>query len=67
MNSLEIYCISNHALHYLEDFKYRLAAVGKNKFPDHYIRCDNQNILVHGSKKIPLTYELPSGENYIIG
>ena len=40
MNNLEIYCITNKILPYLENFTYNLAAVGEGDFPKNYLRCD---------------------------
>ena len=41
MNKLELYCVTNKPIQSLDNFKYKLAAVGKGEFPDNYIRCDN--------------------------
>ena len=41
MDKLELYCVTNKPIKSLDNFKYKLAAVGKDKFPDNYIRCDN--------------------------
>ena len=40
MKDLEIYCITNKTLHYLEGFSYHLAAVGQESFPDNYLKCN---------------------------
>ena len=39
-NDLEIYCVTNKRLKFLENFNYNLACVGKNSFPENYIRSD---------------------------
>ena len=39
-NRLEIYCVTNKKLSYLENFDYNLAAVGTDSFPDKYIKCN---------------------------
>ncbi len=41
MNNLEIYCVTDKRLEYLENSDYNLAAVGKNNFPGNYYRCDS--------------------------
>lgn len=37
---LEIYCVTDKDLKFFDRLKCNLAAVGKNKFPDKYIRCN---------------------------
>ena len=44
---LEIYCVTNKDLKFLRNLNYNLAAVGKDKFSDLYIRCDNQKNIYH--------------------
>ncbi len=39
-DNLEIYCVTNKRVQFLEGFKYHLAGVGKNSFPEDYIRSD---------------------------
>ena len=39
-NKLEIYCVTNKKLSYLENFDYNLAAVGTDSFSDKYIKCN---------------------------
>ena len=39
MNKLQIYCVTNERLKYLEDSKLVLAGVGKKKFSKKYITC----------------------------
>lgn len=42
---LEIYCVTNKRIKYLENFEYKLAAVGLEKFPNNYMKSDyNENI-----------------------
>ena len=41
MSDLNIYCITNKRLKFLEDFCYNLAWVGQNKTPNNYLRCNN--------------------------
>ena len=40
MKNLEIYCITNKSLPFLEQFSYHLAAVGQESFPSSYLKCD---------------------------
>ena len=42
MSDLNIYCITNKRLKFLEDFCYNLAWVGQNKTPNNYLRCNNK-------------------------
>ena len=39
MNKLQIYCVTNERLKYMEDSKLVLAGVGKKKFSKNYITC----------------------------
>ena len=39
-NKLEIYCVTNKKLSYLENFDYNLATVGTDSFSDKYIKCN---------------------------
>jgi len=47
MKNLEIYCVTNKILPFLDNYKYILAGVGKNKFPKNYLRCDTENNIYH--------------------
>ena len=38
--NLKIFCVTNKHYKYLNKVNYTLAAVGKNRFPKKYIRCD---------------------------
>ena len=42
MSDLNIYCVTNKRLKFLEDFCYNLAWVGQNKAPDNYLKCNNK-------------------------
>ena len=44
---LEIYCVTNKDLNFLRNLNYNLAAVGKNKFSEMYIRSDNEDNIYH--------------------
>jgi len=57
IDALEIYCVTNKRLIFLEEFKYKLAAVGKNSFTNQYIRCDtNENIFLKEEFYSELTF-----------
>ena len=40
MNDLEIYCVTNKKIPVLEDFQYKLAVVGSEKFGNNYLESD---------------------------
>ena len=40
MKNLEIYCVTNKPIKFLENFNYQLCAVGKNNFSKKYLKCD---------------------------
>ena len=42
MNKLEIYCVTNKPIKFLNNTGYKLAAVGKEKFPKNYIKCNKK-------------------------
>jgi|TARA_B100000929_G_scaffold289551_1_gene280496 hypothetical protein len=42
MSNLEIYCVTNKKLSFLENTTLKLAAVGKDIFSDRYLKCDNK-------------------------
>ena len=39
MNSLNIFCVTDKPLKYLEDLNIKLVGVGKRKFSQKYITC----------------------------
>jgi len=41
MKNLEIYCVTNKTLPYLESFSYNLGGVGRENFSTNYIKCDH--------------------------
>ena len=43
MSNLDIYCVTDKEIPFLEKSNYKLAAVGKKKFSDKYLRCDNMD------------------------
>lgn len=38
MNNLDLYCVTNKKLEFLENTDLKLAAVGKEKFSNRYLR-----------------------------
>ena len=55
-DKLEIYCVTNKKLSYLENFDYNLATVGTDSFSDKYIKCkygDNSDTLFNAGKSRP--------------
>ena len=58
MKNLEIYCVTDKALPFLENFYYHLGAVGKKDFPSNYIKCDQgQNIFSKEKYYSELTFQ----------
>ena len=48
-NDLQIFCVTNKALPFLEKTKYNLAGVGQNNFNSNYIKSDSgENIFYKG-------------------
>ena len=47
MSNLDIYCVTDKDVPFLEKSNYKLAAVGKKKFSDKYLRCDNMDNIFH--------------------
>jgi hypothetical protein len=39
-DKIEMYCVTNKRLKFLENFEYNLSWVGKEKSPDNYLKCD---------------------------
>jgi hypothetical protein len=57
MSNLEIFCITNKPVSFLENTKYNMVAVGRNEFPPHYIRCDRgDNIFFKEQNYSELTF-----------
>ncbi len=50
MSNLNIYCVTDKDIPFLEKSNYKLAAVGKKKFSDKYLRCDNKDNIFHKEK-----------------
>ena len=54
---LEIFCITDKHFKFFEKINYKFAAVGKNKFPKNYIRCDTgKNIFYKEENYSELTF-----------
>ena len=43
MKNLEIYCVTNKKLDFLEKTHLKLVGVGREKFSEDYIRCDTKD------------------------
>ena len=50
MSNLEIFCVTNKEVLFLEKTNYNLVAVGKGKFKNNYIRCDIGDNIYHKEK-----------------
>ncbi len=50
MQNLEIYCVTDKEVTFLEKSNYKLAAVGLDKFSDRYIKCNNKDNIYHKEK-----------------
>ncbi len=49
-SNLEIYCVTNKRLKYLENFDYKLAGVGQDIFPPSYLKSDNNDNIFYKEK-----------------
>ena len=52
MQKIEMYCVTNKDVPYLNKTPYNLAAVGESQFSKNYIRCDNKTIFFTKKKII---------------
>ena len=50
MENLEIYCVTDKEVPFLEKTNYKLGAVGLGKFSKRYIKCDNKDNIFHKEK-----------------
>ena len=50
MNKIEIYCVTNIELDYLEKLNLKLAGVGNKKFNKNYISCFEGKNIQHKEK-----------------
>ena len=46
MKNLEIYCVTNKSIKFLEKTGYKLAAVGREEFSKKYIKCNKKKIFI---------------------
>ena len=57
-HKLEIYCVTNKKLSYLENFGYNMAAVGNGSFSEKYIKCNyGDNIFYKEKNYSELTFQ----------
>ena len=57
MKNLEMYCVTNKNLNFLDDTNYKIAWVGQEKPPQNYITCDNgDNIFFKEKNYSELTF-----------
>ena len=42
MDNLDLYCVTNKKLLFLENTPLKLVAVGNDQFSDKYLRCDKE-------------------------
>ena len=42
MSNLDIYCVTNKKLLFLEKTHLKLVGVGEEKFSEKYLKCDNK-------------------------
>ena len=47
MSNLEIYCVTDKEIPFLEESNYKLAAVGKGKFSEKYLKCNFKDNIFH--------------------
>ena len=50
MKNLDIYCVTNKKLDYLEKTSLKLVGVGQEKFPENYIKCDTKENIFYKEK-----------------
>ena len=50
MSNLEIYCVTNKKLSFLEKTNFKLVGVGKEKFTENYLRCDQKDNIYYKEK-----------------
>ena len=46
MKNLDIYCVTDKKLDFLEKTNLKLVGVGKEKFSEKYLKCDTKKILI---------------------
>ena len=50
MKNLEIYCVTNKKLDFLEKTNLKLVGVGNEKFSENYMRCDTKDNIYYKEK-----------------
>ena len=50
MSKLQIYCVTDKEIPFLESGEYKLAAVGGKEFSDKYLKCDYNENIFHKEK-----------------
>ena len=50
MSNLEIYCVTDKEVPFLEESNYKLAGVGRNSFSEKYLKCDNKDNIFYKEK-----------------
>tara|TARA_B100000902_G_scaffold373016_1_gene400574 strand:+ start:495 stop:989 length:495 start_codon:yes stop_codon:yes gene_type:complete len=50
MKNLEIYCVTNKKLDFLKNTPFKLVGVGKEQFPQNYMRCDTKENIYYKEK-----------------
>ena len=50
MKNLDIYCVTNKKLDFLEKTPLKLVGVGQEKFSNQYLRCDTKDYIYHKEK-----------------
>ncbi len=50
MSNLEIYCVTDMDIPFLEESNYKLAGVGKKNFSHKYLKCDYKDNIFHKEK-----------------
>ena len=50
MKNLDIYCVTDKEVPFLEKSNYKLAGVGRKKFSEKYLRCDTHNNIYNKEK-----------------
>ena len=58
MSNLEIYCVTDKELPFLEKSNYKLAGVGKSEFSSKYIKCDNLDNIYYKKKLFRINFSL---------
>ena len=52
LDKLEIFCVTDKKIPHIEKTNYKIAAVGKDNFPDSYLRCDTLENIFYKERKV---------------